>query len=79
MERNDSYRLRDLAELAVTACLPVLPLHGSWDSGYTVSTDRVHITVLATPEEWADAAHAIAELHAAVAALPGERPSKDND
>jgi hypothetical protein len=58
-------RIRELAEGAVFACLPVLPLSGSYDSGYRVS-DSIDPTVMATPQEWADAAHAIAELHAAL-------------
>jgi hypothetical protein len=48
------------AEYAVSACLPVLPLEGSWPH-YRVAA-RVHSEVRATPEEWAEAAHAIAQL-----------------
>jgi hypothetical protein len=50
------------AEDAVSACLPLLPLEGSWGTGYRIS-DRIAPTLLATPEEWAGAAHAIAKLH----------------
>jgi hypothetical protein len=61
----DQPRIRELADEAVYACLPVLPLNGSADSGYRVS-DRIDPTVMALPEEWATAAHAIAELHRAL-------------
>ena len=61
--------LRDLAENAVSACLPFLPLEGSWGDGYRLS-QYVHSEVRAPPEEWADAALAIAELHKALAIEP---------
>lgn len=61
--------LRDLAENTISACLPFLPLEGSWDSGYTVAR-RVGSEVRALPEEWAEAALAIAELHKALAIEP---------
>lgn len=48
------------AEVAVQACLDVLPLEGAWPN-YRVS-ERVHAEVRALPEEWAEAAHAIAQL-----------------
>lgn len=62
--RANRDRLRDLAELAVTALLPVLPLEGSWGN-YRVS-EHIDPTIRALPEEWAEAAHAIAELCAAL-------------
>jgi hypothetical protein len=58
------------AEDAVMSCLPILPIVGSDTRGYTVSSSRIHPTVAATPEEWANAALAIAELHAALYGLP---------
>ena len=33
---GDAKRLREAAELAVTACMDLLPLEGSWQSGYRV-------------------------------------------
>ena len=41
-------QLRELAELAVTACLPILPLRGSWGSGYEVER-TIHRTLHALP------------------------------
>jgi hypothetical protein len=61
-------QLVDAAELAVTACLPLLPLRGSWGSGYEVQ-QPIDLVLRATHEEWANAAHHIAELHALVKAL----------
>jgi len=57
--------LRAAAEAAVFACVPLLPLTGSYESGYrpTAVTD---LTLRATAEEWMDAAHVIAELHDAL-------------
>jgi hypothetical protein len=57
--------LLHFAEMAVQACLPLLPLEGAWPD-YRVS-ERVHAQVRALPEEWAEAAHAVAGLCRAVA------------
>jgi hypothetical protein len=57
--------LRERAELTVTALLPVLPLTGSWDSGYSIN-ERVDPTVCALPEERAEGAYAVTELHVAL-------------
>lgn len=65
LRREPRPGLRDLAEAAVSACLPLMPLEGSWDSGYTVS-DYIDPKLQATVPEWSDAAHAIAELHEAL-------------
>lgn len=54
--------LRAVAEDAVMGCLPVLPIVGSHNSGYEVS-ERIDVHVLATQEEWADAAHSVVALH----------------
>jgi hypothetical protein len=62
-------KLTAAAEDAVATCLPVLPIVGSDGRGYTVSK-RIDGMVAATPEEWAAAALAIAELHAALYDLP---------
>jgi hypothetical protein len=63
--------LRDAAEAAVHACLPLLPVRGSWNSGYRLQPTDQH-TFVALPEEWNTAADAIAELHAALAACDNE-------
>jgi hypothetical protein len=60
-------RIIDLAEEAVFACIPLLPLQGSDQQGYHV-TDTIDPTLRATVEEWAEAAHAVAELHRALRA-----------
>lgn len=65
MSENSPTGLRDAAEIAVTACLPLLPLRGSWDSGYQLEKKISH-HLIARPEEWAEAAHAIAALHNAI-------------
>jgi len=70
--------LRDAAEIAVTACLPLLPLRGSWGSGYTLE-EKISGTLVATPEEWAEAAHAIAALHNAITHKPLEPPADDDE
>lgn len=62
--------LQDEAEYTVQSLLPLLPLSGSWESGYRVS-DRIAATCVATPEEWATAAHHVAALHAALALAEG--------
>lgn len=62
--------VRDAAATAVMATLPLLPLTGSWNSGYRVS-DRIDTTLMAEAEEWASAALAIAELHAVLAGRSG--------
>lgn len=62
-------KLTAAAEDAVVSCLPVLPIVGSDGRGYEVSR-TIHGMVAATPEEWATAALAIAELHAALYDLP---------
>ena len=49
------------------ACLPVLPITGSQNQGYRVS-DVIDPKVIADPQEWVDAAHAICELHRLAAA-----------
>lgn len=59
---TDMSRLIGLADEAVAACLPVLPLNGSDGAGYRVA-DSVHATCVAEPWEWATAAKAIADLH----------------
>lgn len=59
---EENKRLREAAELAVTACLPLLPLRGSWGAGYEVQ-QPIDPELRATPQEWADAAHHVAELH----------------
>lgn len=64
-ERGQSERLREAAEMAVFATLPLLPLNGSDGRGYRVA-DLVSTTLVATAEEWSEAAHAIAELHRAL-------------
>jgi len=56
-------RLREKVELAIHALLPVIPISGSWNSGYSVP-DHIHPTVHAMVEEWGDAALAVADLHA---------------
>lgn len=61
--------IEGLAEAAVAACLPILPLEGSDNRGYKVSP-RIHTVTAATPEEWVDAAMAIANLHAALRDFP---------
>lgn len=63
-------QLRCAAELAVHALLELLPLEGSWGSGYHVAS-AVHSKVRALPEEWASAAHAVSVLHRVI--LRGER------
>jgi hypothetical protein len=62
-------KLTAAAEDAVATCLPVLPIVGSDGRGYTVSK-RIDGMVAATPEEWAAAALAIAELHSVLYDLP---------
>jgi len=54
--------LRAVAEDAVYACIPVLPITGSLNSGYEIS-ERIDVHVLATVEEWWEAAHQIVALH----------------
>lgn len=54
--------LRDAAENAVQACLGLLPISGSEESGYRVG-ERIQLKVLANEHEWADAAQAICDLH----------------
>ncbi len=56
--------LRQAAEIVVCATLPLLPLKGSWESGYAVDTASPTTTVSALLSEWAEAAHAVSELHA---------------
>jgi hypothetical protein len=63
------------AEAAVFACLPLLPLNGSDGQGYRLS-ERIDPRLVALPEEWATAAQAIADLHAALAEF--SRPSTDD-
>jgi hypothetical protein len=62
-------RLRDLAELAVQACLPLLPLEGSWTVGYEIEK-QPQATLRALPQEWAEAAYHVGELHRAIEGLP---------
>lgn len=57
-------RLRHTAEMAVQACLPILPLEGAWPD-YHVS-QRVSSQVRALPKEWAEAAQAIVDLGRAI-------------
>lgn len=77
MSRDRIDGLRDAAEIAVTACLPLLPLRGSWNSGYKVE-EKVGHTLIATPEEWAEAAHAVAALHNAITHTPLEAPMNES-
>ena len=67
--RAEIERLRDLGELAVMACLPLLPLRGSATSGYEVERE-IEPTLRALPQEWAEAAWHIAALNAALEGLP---------
>lgn len=78
--------IRALAEDAVSACLPLLPLYGSDTTGYKVS-DIIQPNVSALPEEWADAAMAIGRLHLRLRGLdapsdgvhrPGEQGTGDS-
>lgn len=66
--RSLAAEMADALEEAVTATLPLLPLSGTWGSGYSVSRE-IQPTLVATPEEWAEAAHAIASAHALLARL----------
>jgi hypothetical protein len=56
-------RLREKVEMAIHALTHVLPISGSWNSGYSVP-DHIDPKVIAMPEEWGDAALAVADLHA---------------
>jgi hypothetical protein len=49
-------------ELALDALAVVLHVRGSWERGYE-PLDRIDPVVMATPEEWANAAHALCVLH----------------
>lgn len=60
--------LLNAADAAVSACLPLLPLEGSDGAGYRLN-GRVDFVLRATPEEWVDAAYAIATLHALLRGL----------
>jgi hypothetical protein len=55
-----------MLEDAVHTTLPLLPLSGSWDSGYRIN-DSFQLTLMASEEEWSNAAHAIAQAHAFLA------------
>lgn len=68
--------LEGLAGDAIMAALDVLPLEGSYRSGYTPS-ERIDPTVIALPEEWATAAFYIAELHAYIRKLPPVQPTSE--
>ncbi len=59
--RAELAELRDAAELAVMACLGLLPLKGSWDAGFEPTSTTG--TLVATQEEWHEAAASIAALH----------------
>jgi len=50
-------------EDAVMALLPIVPVTGSFMNGYHIS-QPIDPTLRATPEEWADAAQAVCDLHA---------------
>lgn len=66
---DDIERVKDAVEEAVHALLPLVPLAGSWDTGYRVDTVLPQATLTALPSEWAEAAHAVSELHALIPAL----------
>lgn len=70
--------LRACAEEAVAACLPVLPMVGSYKRGYTVA-DRIDTVAVALPEEWTAAALAIGNLHSALNDLPSAEEQLDTD
>ena len=72
-ERQPS--LREAAELAVIAALPLLPLNGSWLRGYRLS-ECIDPVLSATIEEWSNAAQAIADLHAALTTGDVSSPPK---
>lgn len=62
---NEMPDIREAAEIAVHALIHVLPISGSWNGGYSVP-DHIDPKVIAMVEEWADAAKAVADLHAAL-------------
>jgi len=70
-------RLREAALRAVFATVGVLPITGSHGRGYAVG-DLIHQKVIAEPEEWADAADAICELHR-LAAADREAPDEPKE
>ena len=74
-EEAPDERLREAAQVAVFACLPVLHIVGSQNRGYRVS-DVIDPKVIADPQEWVDAAHAICELHHVLAAADREAPDE---
>lgn len=68
-ERTPVRDWRGVVEEAVFALLPIVPVNGSHQRGYQVS-ERIDPTLRATPEEWANAAHAVCNLHALVRERP---------
>jgi hypothetical protein len=66
--------LRDEAELLVTALLDLLPVEGSWTTGYKPES-AISPVVTATTEEWATAAWHLACVHALLEGLSEPEPA----
>jgi hypothetical protein len=65
---KDLERLREKVEIALHALTPVIPISGTWTSGYSVP-DHINPTQNATVEQWANAAYVLAELHAEITGI----------
>lgn len=65
---KDLERLREKVEAAIHSLTPVIPISGSWYSGYSVP-DHINTKRHATLEEWGNAAYAVAELHAEITGI----------
>lgn len=65
---KDLERLREKVEVAIHLLTPVIPISGSWHSGYSVP-DHINPKRQATVTEWANAAYAVAELHAEITGI----------
>lgn len=60
-------QLTEALENTVIACLPLMPLNGSRQKGYRVNS-LIHPTLVATVDEWYDAAQSIADAYGLLAA-----------
>jgi hypothetical protein len=70
--------LRDRAELLLTALLEILPVEGSWTSGYRVS-EHFDSTLHALPEQWATAAQHLCEVHELIRRKPAPSTLTDEE